>query len=96
MSDECPSHTTTINIYLTCVGIHAGLGIENIKLTSNDAYVLPHMRILSHTRMGRPICVYSYGTPIRVWDSILSHMSILFACFISYRSLDTAAINRYT
>ena len=45
--------------------------------------VLSHMRILAHTRMGHPICVYSYGTPIRVWDSILSHMSILFACFIS-------------
>ena len=57
--------------------------------------VLPHMRILAHTRMGRPICVYSYGTPIRVWDNILSHMSILFACFISYRSLHTAAINKY-
>ena len=25
MSDECPSHTTTINIYLTCIGIHAGI-----------------------------------------------------------------------
>ena len=56
--------------------------------------VLAHMRILAHTRMGRPICVYSYGTshiatythngmPICVWDNILSHMSILFACFIS-------------
>ena len=31
-----------------------------------DMYVLPHMRILAHTRMGCPICVYSYGTPIRV------------------------------
>ena len=48
-----------------------------------DGLVLPHMRILAHTRMGRPICVYSYGTPIRVWDNILSHMSILFVCFIS-------------
>ena len=42
--------------------------------------VLPHMRILSHTRMGRPIRVwdipYAYGTilcPIRVWAS---HMSM--------------------
>ena len=45
--------------------------------------VLPHMRILARTHMGCPICVYSYVTPIRVWDSILSHMGILFACFIS-------------
>ena len=43
-------------------------------------YVLPHMRILSHTRMGRPIRVwdipYAYGPilcPIRVWAS---HMSM--------------------
>ena len=41
--------------------------------------VLPHMSILSHTRMGRPIRVwdipYAYGTivcPIRVWASHLS------------------------
>ena len=39
--------------------------------------VLPHMRMLAHTRMGRPIRVYSYGTPIRVWDNILSHISII-------------------
>ena len=31
--------------------------------------VLPHMCILAHTRMGRPIRVYSYGTPIHVWDN---------------------------
>ena len=46
-----------------------------------------HGVVLPHMRMGGPICVYSYGTPIRVWDNILSHtwshMSILFACFIS-------------
>ena len=60
-----------------------------------DGSVLSHMRILAHTCMGRPICVYSYGTPIRVGDNILSHMSIQFACFIFYRSLDTAGINRY-
>ena len=47
------------------------------------ATVLPHMRMLAHTRMGRPICVYSYGMPICVWDNILSHMSISLACFIS-------------
>ena len=37
-----------------------------IKLASYilSGYVLPHMRILSHTRMGRPI---------RVWDNIMSH-----------------------
>ena len=51
------------------------------------------MRILAHTRMGRPICVYSevysYGTPIRVWDNILSfYLHVLFL----YRSLDTAGI----
>ena len=57
--------------------------------------VLPHMRILAHTRMGRPICVYSYGTPIRVWDNILSHMSIYLHVLFLYRSLDTVGINRY-
>ena len=31
-----------------------------------SVHVLPDMRMLSHTRMGRPICVYSYGMPIRV------------------------------
>ena len=41
--------------------------------------VLPHMRILVHTRMGRPIQVYSYGTPIRVWDNILSHISMSYS-----------------
>ena len=60
-----------------------------------NGYVLPHMRILAHTRMGRPICVYSYGTPIRVWDNILSHMSIYLHVLFLYRSLDTAGINRY-
>ena len=32
-----------------------------------------------------PIRVYSYETPIRVWDNILSHIriNILFGCFIS-------------
>ena len=51
-------------------------------------YVLPHMRILAHTRMGRPIRVYSYGTPIRIWDNILSHISIniLFGSFISLQA----------
>ena len=53
------------------------------RILGSYGIVLPHMRILAHTCMGRPICVYSYGAPIRVWDSILSHMSILFACFIS-------------
>ena len=50
--------------------------------------VLPHMRILAHTHMGCPICVYSYGTPIRIWDNILSHISIniLFGCFISLQA----------
>ena len=64
---------------------------------ASNSYVLPHMRILAHTRMGRPICVYSYGTPIRVYGTTfnMSHMSILFASFISLQSLDTAAINRY-
>ena len=51
--------------------------------TNRFSGVLLHMRILAHTRMGRPTCVYLYGTPIRVWDNILSHISILFACFIS-------------
>ena len=39
----------------------------------SNVIVLPHMRIPAHTRMGRPIRVYSYGTPIRVWDTALSH-----------------------
>ena len=48
------------------------------RTVSSD--VLPHMRILAHTRMGRPIRVwdipYAYGPilcPIRVW---VSHMSM--------------------
>jgi len=31
---------------------------------------------LSYTCMGRPIRVYSYRIPTRVWDGLLSHMSI--------------------
>ena len=45
--------------------------------------VLPHMSILSHTRMGHPIRVYSYGTPIRVWDDPLTHISIFYVCFFT-------------
>ena len=33
------------------------------------------MCILALTRMGCPICTYSYGMPICVWDSNLSHIS---------------------
>ena len=69
--------------------------LSKLSLEALNSNVLPHMRILAHTCMGRPICIYSYGTPIRVWDNILSHMSILFVCFISYRTLDTATIYRY-
>ena len=49
------------------------------NLYAVNIHVLPHMSILSHTRMGRPIRVwdipYAYGTilcPIRVWASHLS------------------------
>ena len=42
-------------------------------------HVLPHMRISAHTHMGHPIRVYSYGTPIRVWDNILSHISMSYS-----------------
>ena len=59
--------------YSYCIRIRTPTILYNI-------YVLPHMRILSHTRMGRPIRVwdipYAYGTilcPIRVWAS---HMSM--------------------
>ena len=38
--------------------------------------VLYHMRILYHTRMVHTICVYAYGTTIRVWYSNSYHMSI--------------------
>ena len=31
----------------------------------------------------RPIRVYSYGTPIRVWDNILSHMSMSYIQLVS-------------
>ena len=40
--------------------------------------VLPDMRILAHVRMGSPIRVYSYGTPIRIWDNSLSHIYYYF------------------
>ena len=39
-----------------------------------------YIYIYIYTHMG---CPYPYGIPIRVWDNILSHMSILFACFIT-------------
>ena len=49
--------------------------IKYLRCLVNVA-VLPHMRILAHTRMGRPIRVwdipYVYGTvlcPIHVWAS---------------------------
>ena len=70
--------------------------ITNVYLQHSAGYgqdsagciaVLPHMRILAHTRMGRPICVYSYGTPIRVWDNILSHMSIFICMFYFFIGL---------
>ena len=35
--------------------------------TLNTATVLYHMRILYHTRMVHTICVYAYGTTIRVF-----------------------------
>ena len=28
--------------------------------------------VFAHTRMGYPICIYSYGMPIRVWDDIFT------------------------
>ena len=62
--------------------MHMKLQVK-IELKGYYIYVLPHMRILAHTRMGLPVCVYSYWTPICIWDNILSHISILFACFIS-------------
>ena len=50
------------------------------KRKNSGLAVLPHMRILAHTRMGRPIRVwdipYAYGPilcPIRIWAS---HMSM--------------------
>ena len=66
---------------------------DNTHCVSNDTVqcpsctiVLPHMCILAHMRMGRPICVYSYGMPIRVWDNILSHIAKYFIgmfCFFT-------------
>ena len=38
--------------------------------------VLYHMRILYHTRMVHTICVYAYGTTIRVWYGKSYHLSI--------------------
>ena len=35
------------------------------KSSKFNLAVLPHMRILAHTRMGRPL---------RVWDNIMSHI----------------------
>ena len=55
------------------------VAIESLLATASEdgnrdgvvsAAVLPHMRI-------SPICVYSYRTPIRVWDSILSHTNTI-------------------
>ena len=47
-------------------------------------YVLHHMCILAHKHMGRPICVYSYGTPIRVWNNILPHITEYFICMFYF------------
>ena len=44
--------------------------------TLNTATVLYHMRILYHTRMVHTICVYAYGTTIRVWYGKSYHLSI--------------------
>ena len=41
-----------------------------------SVYVLYHMRILYHTRMVHTICVYAYGTTIRVWYGKSYHLSI--------------------
>lgn len=40
--------------------------------------------------MGHLIHVYLFDTPICVWDIILSHISIIFACFISLQFIATA------
>ena len=37
-----------------------------------DLAVLPHMRMLAHTRIGRPMHT-RMGYPIRVWDIALPH-----------------------
>ena len=46
-------------------------------MSNGLSIVLPHMRILSHTRM---------GYPVRVWDNIMSHTRMgvpyEYACII--------------
>ena len=49
-------------------------GIRNKQTSYSD--VLYHMRILYHTRMVHTICVYAYGTTIRVWYGKSYHLSI--------------------
>ena len=50
-------------------------------------------RLWAHTHMGRPIRIYSYGTPIRIWDNKLSHIGIAKYWLIFY--LDVSFLYRF-
>ena len=41
-----------------------------------DGNVVYHTRISYRTRMVCTVCVYAYGTTVRVWYGYLYHMSI--------------------
>ena len=75
-----PGHIHWLDYYTTPIYIfsHSLSHTLNIALyLYNSSYVLPHMRILAHTRM---------GYPVSVWDKIMSHTRMgvpyEYACMI--------------
>ena len=60
--------------------------VNTLQSKQSTSTVLYHMRILYHTRMVHTICVYAYGTTIRVWYGKSYHLSIANLVCVQYQA----------